>query len=287
MCSLSRVRAVHITVQSLGNVATRAELLQGGHRPRDLTEAIRSGQRLRLRRGYYATADATPAQRAAVKIGGRLSCSNAASTYGLWADPGPGEHSALHIAVPPTAARLGTDRAAGDLRIHWQRDLEASDCWRVSLADCLRGVVRCSSEESAVATLDTAIGLGLVDRARIRAIFGTEPIRSRLVASRAYPGSDSGVESLARQRLQRRGLEVRQQIAVRGVGRVDMFVGGRLFVEIDGFEFHSSPRHFALDRRRDAAFVLGGHRRLRFTAVDVLRDWNRVERTILDALRLP
>ncbi|WP_426521165.1 DUF559 domain-containing protein [Diaminobutyricibacter sp. McL0618] len=65
---------------------------------------------------------------------------------------------------------------------------------------------------------------------------------------------------------------------------MDLLVDDRLFIEIDGFEFHSSPQRFARDRRRDAAFVLGGHRRLRFTAVDVLRDWDRVERMILDVL---
>ncbi len=275
------MQTIHDSVRQLGNVATRAELLRFGHRPRELTHAIRSGGLHRLRRGHYATADATPAQRTAVTIGGRLACSSAASTYGLWS----GTDATIHVAVPPTASRVRTDPGAGDIRIHWQGDLRESECWRVSPADCLRGVVRCSDDESAVATLDTAVGLGIVDQRAIYQIFAKEPIRSRIVASRSRPGSDSGVESLARQRLQRRGFSVRQQVAVPGVGRVDMLIDERLFVEIDGFAFHSSPRDFALDRRRDAAFVLGGHRRLRFTAVDVLRDWYRVEQTILEVLR--
>ncbi|WP_345763795.1 DUF559 domain-containing protein [Diaminobutyricibacter sp. McL0608] len=255
------------------------------------------GTLIRVRRGHYVTTNADPAQRAAVAIGGRLACASAASTYGLWSEM----HAGLHVAVPPSASRLQMDvvdhiavpssafrfgaDAFGDVRIHWQGNLAPSECWRVSLADCLRGVVRCSPAESAIATLDTAIGLRLVDPAMIGRMFAAEPTRSRLIASRAFPGSESGVESLARQRLQRRGLVVRQQVAVRGVGRVDMLVDDRVFVEIDGFEFHSSQHHFARDRRRDAAFVLGGYRRLRFTAVDVLRDWALVEQTIIDVLR--
>lgn len=170
------------------------------------------------------------------------------------------------------------------IRVHWQDDLQESESWRVSLADCLRGVVRCNSSESAVATLDTAITLKKLERRAIGRIFAGEPIASRIISSRARPGSDSGVESLARQRLQDRGLAVEQQVAVPGVGRVDMLVEGRLFIEIDGFEFHSSPRAFAQDRRRDAAFVLGGLQRLRFAATDVLHEWSRVERTVLEVL---
>ena len=277
---LNHVRELHETVRRLGNVATRAELLRFGHRPRDVTDAVRAGRLHRLRRGHYVTVDATPAQRAAVRIGGRLACWSAASTYGLWS----GTDATLHIAVPPTASRLVKTGMDAAIRFHWQGDLEESDSWRVSLADCLRGVVRCSPAESAVATLDTAITLRKLDRGSIGRIFAGEPIASRIIASRARAGSDSGVESLVRQRLQHRGLEVAQQVAVPGVGRVDMLVEGRLFLEIDGFEFHSSPHAFALDRRRDAAFVLGGLQRLRFTATDVLRDWNRVERTVLEVL---
>jgi very-short-patch-repair endonuclease len=270
---------IHETVRRLGNVATRAQLLRLGYRPRELTDAVRSGVLQRLRRGHYINSGATQAQRAAITMGGRLACSSAASTYGLWS----GSDATLHLAVPPTASRV-TKPASTAVRLHWQQNLAESDSWRVGLPECLRGVVRCSSAESAIATLDTAISLGMANELTIRRIFAGEPIASRLVASRARAGSDSGVESLARQRLQRRGHDVRQQVVVPGVGRVDMQIDEQLFVEIDGFEFHSSPRHFAADRRRDAAFVLGGHRRLRFAAVDVLRRWDWVEKTIVEAL---
>ena len=39
----------------------------------------------------------------------------------------------------------------------------------------------------------------------------------------------------------------------------------RLIVEVDGFEFHSTPRPFELDRRRDAALTVAGFRVIRLT----------------------
>lgn len=278
-----KVNSLHDAAASWGHVATTRQLLSTGLRPHDLTRAVRDGTLVRLRQGRYATVDATPGQRAAVSIGGRLTCGSAAASYGLWS----GHDRQVHVAVSRNGSRLApVNPSHAPVRIHWQTISPTSECWRVCLEDCLRAVVRCSDAETAVATLDTAIGTGLVDKSAIGRIFRDEPPRLVLIASRARPGSDSGVESIARQRLESRGLRVRQQIALPGVGRVDMAVEDRLFVEIDGYEFHSSPHDFARDRRRDAAFVLGGHQRLRFTAVDVLREWRRVEHTILRALEL-
>lgn len=275
------VHTLHDAVARFGNVATTQQLLSSGYSPHDLTNAVRDGILHRLRQGRYVTADATPAQRIAVSIGGRLTCVSAAARYDLWS----GDDPRVHLAVSRNAARLGA-AAPVPVRLHWRTTSPTIECWRVSLEDCLRAVVRCCDAETAIATLDTALGKRLVDASAIGRIFRAEPLRLRLIASRARKGSDSGVESIARQRLERRGLRVRQQVELPGVGRVDMSVDERLFVEIDGFGFHSSAVQFARDRRRDSAFVLGGHRRLRFAAVDVLRDWRRVERTILRALEL-
>ena len=266
-----------------GHVATTQQLLSDGHRPHDLTNAVRDGTLLRLRQGRYATVDATPAQRIAASIGGKLTCGSAAASYGLWS----GDDTHIHVAVSRNGSRLARATPVHvPVRLHWQTISPTSECWRVCLEDCLRAVVRCCDAETAIATLDTALGTGLVNRTAIGRIFRDEPLRVQLIASRARTGSDSGVESIARQRLEQRGLRIRQQVALPGVGRVDLSVEDRLFVEIDGYEFHSSRRSFANDRRRDAAFVLGGHRRLRFTAFDVLREWRRVEHTILRALEL-
>jgi very-short-patch-repair endonuclease len=147
--------------------------------------------------------------------------------------------------------------------------------------------VQCADEETAVAVLDTALGAGLVTLGRLSAIFAGESRRARDVAARARPGSDSGVESIVRQRLASAGHIVEQQVAVPGVGRVDLRVNGILLVEIDGFAYHASSEAFERDRARDTALVVSGARRLRFSATQVLREWGYVAEAIHSVLATP
>jgi len=106
------------------------------------------------------------------------------------------------------------------------------------------------------------------------------PRAARERGALAQAGSDSGVESLVRQRLERRGHRVEQQVHVRGVGRVDMRIDGELYLEIDGYAFHSDAGSFERDRLRDSTLAELGHRRLRVSARQVVGDWRRVEAAI-------
>jgi very-short-patch-repair endonuclease len=67
------------------------------------------------------------------------------------------------------------------------------------------------------------------------------------------------------------GLRVETQVYIDGVGWVDFLIEGRIVVEIDGLEFHLSPKQFAKDRQRDNAAAGHGLRTLRFTYDDVIR----------------
>ncbi|WP_354179640.1 DUF559 domain-containing protein [Arthrobacter sp. UYP6] len=55
-----------------------------------------------------------------------------------------------------------------------------------------------------------------------------------------------------------------------GVGRVDFLVQGRLILEIDGYEFHSSREHYRRDRARWNEATVAGWHTLRVTAEMVL-----------------
>lgn len=266
-------------LERYGGIATAAQLAAAGATPRDLTRIVREGHAVRLRRGVYALPGALPSAVAAAREGGRLSCVSAARSFGLWG----GMDARLHLRVPAHATRLPPSTAVR----HWVDDEGSEECWRVSLDDCLRSVVRCADEETAVAVLDTALSSGAATLTSIRRIFASEPMQSRRVASLARPGSDSGVESLVRQRLEARGHIVAQQIHVSGVGRVDMLVDGVLFLELDGFAYHSDRRAFERDRARDVGLALSGRRRLRLSAVQVMTAWEAAVAAIEGVLAIP
>lgn len=203
---------------------------------------------------------------AAVQAGARLSCVSAARSYGLWG----GQDGRLHIRIPRHAGHF-SEPGAAEVR-HWGSSEPHPDMWRVSPLDCLRSVVRCADKETAVAVLDTALAAGMVSVPSLAGAFQCEPSRSRTICAAARYGSDSGVESILRQRLTARGHAVEQQVSVVGVGRVDFRVDGFLFVEVDGFAYHGDRSAFERDRIRDTAMALRGHRVVRIAARHLLAD---------------
>jgi len=258
-----------------GGVAGRSELTRAGAHPLELTRAVRDGRLVRPRQGIYALPDVVGPRLEAARLGARLSCISAARSYGWWAGTDP----RLHLRVGSNSR--SPDSVPPSTIIHWRDSEGAGEIWRVSPADCLRSVVRCADEETAVAVLDTAVSSGLVRYQDLGAMFAQEPKWTSRVAEAARPGSDSGVESIVRQRLTAAGHVVEQQVAVPGVGRVDMRVDGCLFIELDGFAYHSSRSAFENDRARDLALAMRGGLRVRFAASQVLGEWAQV----LDAIR--
>ncbi len=80
------------------------------------------------------------------------------------------------------------------------------------------------------------------------------------------------------------GVEVRQQVRFRGVGRVDFLIGNGLIIEADGAEFHTSRTAFEEDRRRDALLTAQGYRVLRFSYTQIVSRWTEVEAAIRAAI---
>jgi very-short-patch-repair endonuclease len=259
-------------LNQLGGAATSAQLRNAGASESQLSAAVRTGTLVRVRKGLYRSPDAAESIRESLEAGGRLSCVTAARSYGLWG----GCDSRLHIHVPPHATRLPESRAVR----HWVHSEQHPEVWRVSIDDCLRSVARCADEETAVAVFDTAISARAVTASGLRAVLAGEARRVRALGALARPGSESGVESIVRQRLEARGHIVEQQVHVPRVGRVDMRVDGEVFVEIDGFAFHGDRRSFERDRERDTGLAVRGAPRLRVSAAQVLGEWPRVENAI-------
>lgn len=263
-------------LERYGGIATRAQLIGSGIPPDTLTSAVRAEQLVRVRRAHYATIDADQQAVSAVRVGGRLTAGSAAQSYGLWGSA----DGTLHVRLPTNAARLRPATAPGHVRLHWVDGVHSSFCWRDSLEEALVSSVRWEPDETAIAILDTALGCGLINTPKLTTLLAHEGSRARRLARAARPGSESGIESLARQRLERSGRIVEQQVPIPGVGRVDMRVDGSLLVEFDGFAAHSSKSAFERDRERDADARLRGVPVVRFTARRVLNDWASVADTI-------
>lgn len=285
-------------LSSFGGIATRRQLMRCGFTGYELTAAVRSGHIARIRQGYYCTDETFAGAAAAVRVGGLLGCVSAASAHGVWA----GTDSRTHMVVPWNASRLRSrkvsfadstditpDTSSDRIVLHWVQQTRPSvrgtaPCWVVPLSESLLQLAQCADTETSIAAWETALEGRHISSSELDALRGRLPDSVRQMLSDVTFGSGSGVESIAKQRLQAAGLSAQQQVFVEGVGRVDLLVEGRVIVEIDGFAYHSSPEQFERDRRRDALLTAAGYVVIRLSYRQVMEDWAFCRRSILHAL---
>jgi len=136
----------------------------------------------------------------------------------------------------------------------------------------------------AFAVVESALGLGLVTAAEWRRAISGVPASKRRTLEAAGRKSESGGESQLRFHLLAMGVELRQQVRFRGIGRVDFMVGDGLIIEADGAEFHTSRADFEEDRRRDALLTALGYRVLRYSYTQIVSRWAEVEAAIRAAI---
>lgn len=83
--------------------------------------------------------------------------------------------------------------------------------------------------------------------------------------------------------LRGRGIRHRTQVWIDSVGRVDILVGDRLIIEIDGAGFHTGVE-FERDRRRDFEFVMRGYLVIRLSYQMVMSEWETVRGGVLELI---
>jgi len=143
---------------------------------------------------------------------------------------------------------------------------------------------RCGSPLDIVVAADSLLNLGLASRIQVDSILsGT--VRGRRILNRVDGSAESGTETILRLRLRSRNVRLRTQLAIFDVGRVDIVVGDRLAIEVDGREWHDNASQFELDRERDARLVAHGYLVMRFSYRRVMFDLAEVEREILAVVR--
>jgi very-short-patch-repair endonuclease len=273
------------------DIETRRTLLDSGLSTAAIRTAVSSGRLERLRNGWFASPGCPPDLARAVRLGGRLTCVSELRRRGLWVIT----DGRLHVAVSPDASRLRSpdDRhrrwspeAHPDVCLHWTPELwntskeSASEC----LADSIGRMLRCQPLDNAIATIDSALNLKLVSMPELVELLEGMPARYARVRREVDATAQSGTESLARLRLRRRGLTVRTQVVIRGVGIVDLMVGDRLVIEIDSRSHHLG-NDYEKDRARDLELFRLGYSVIRVSYRRVMYDWPAVESAILEAAR--
>jgi very-short-patch-repair endonuclease len=255
-------------------VLTRSDLRARGFTSRRITAAVRAGDLLRARRNHYLHPEAPPSLVRAVRVGGRLGCVSLLAARGVFVF----DSSRLHVHMErgdsrmraATAPRALPPRRSRDEMLHWQAFLEPPWLGHVHVLDALVQAARCQAPRFMIATLDSALHLGLIDDSQLAELVSALPRRFRplfpLVDSRA----ESGTETLVRLMLLGLGCKVEVQVTFQGIGRVDLLVDGWLVIECDSRAHHSSWAQQRKDHARDLALAARGFAVLRIAAEDIL-----------------
>ncbi len=267
----------------IGVYAT-AGLRDAGLTPRRIQAEIDEGNLRRVRRGWYASPGADPEACLAVRVGGRLTCTSGARHYGVWVP-----HTGVHVAVPGQVRRP----AGPEMRLHRQASLSWPETQPIlSLPDCLSHLLRHHDAETALMVLESATRLGKIQLGEARDLIAAAPERRRRRLQHFCPRAESGTETRVRLWFNRRRVQVRAQVSIAGLGRVDLLVGDSLILECDSHQHHANPQQYLVDRRRDLIAAGLGYRTLRLTYGQVMEQWDVTQRVLTsllaaDAHRMP
>jgi very-short-patch-repair endonuclease len=266
-------------VQSLGGIAQKRQLVARGARDLDLTAAVRSGEVIRVRNGWYSTLSEQDPQLRAVRVGGRLTGISVLIARGAWV---LGDHP-LHVSVHSNAARLRTQwnrrkpldvRAPRGVRVHWEeRDVRGrGTAASVGLMDALRRVILDEEFETAVAVVDWALHTTALDLIDFETLIMSLPEERRGIRDWVDAACESLPESLSRTRFRLSGHVVVSQVPLDD-RRIDLVVDEIAGIEVDGEEHHWN--RFEPDRSKDIDITIANLHALRPSARTVFYDWER------------
>jgi very-short-patch-repair endonuclease len=262
-------------------VAHRDELLRAGFTVARLRAFVRGGSARVIRRAWLALPDADAQLVTAAAAGGRISCTSLARRRKWWMPEAV--DSALHLHLSPKAgsARLGDD---GNGTLHWTKPLAPSPRHALvtSIEDALAHIALCEPFDTAHVLWESASRVEQLAPEYLRSVPWVS-VAARELAESVVGLADSGLETLVAAPLRRWGLRVRQQVKIAG-SLVDLLIGDRLVVQVDGYEFHSTSAQRTRDIALDGELRLRGYSVLRFSYAQVVHDWPGVERTIRRAV---
>lgn len=259
-----------LVLAQMGGVATTSELQVAGCSANRIREAAHAGAIRRTRRGWYVSLDASPLALTEAWSLGRRTCISAARAFNL---PVLSADTRFHLGYKAGTSFGGKRPPPASVVPHYYSSMP--DC-KGSVRDTVDSCGQCVTREQQLALIDAAINRGLMSPTDVLHFNHTPARRRRWLARHCDGRAQSGLETLARLALQRAGLSAVPQVAIVGVGRVDLLVAGRVIVELDGYEFHSSREAFVEDRRRDRVAHRAGYHVLRYTYGDVVGDVSQI-----------
>lgn len=273
---MSRSIQLREWIRARAGVVHTSTVRAAGFSKADMARAVQLGMLRRVRRSWLVTPEADPRRVAAARVSGRTTCITQAELLGLWV---PAAAGGVHVAVAGNAARFD---AAG-LTVHWGRGPApvAGTAIEDPVLNVLFHVARCLPRASAILVWESALRAGLAAPAVLAAVQWASPA-PRELAGVASHLSDSGLETRFVHGMRELGVALRQQVWIDG-HPVDVLIGDRLVVQLDGF-----AHHVAADRRRDLAqdarLRLRGYTVLRFDYHQVFFEWPFVYETVVLAL---
>lgn len=252
-----RARSTRLTVASFGGAATSTELAGVGIGRSRIRSALAAGELVAVGHGVLACPDAAPDVVLARRLRARPACLTAVRAHGVSVLVEPARP---HVLV--ASRRLPTRAVV----LHRGPAVSRGRTEPVTLTDAVEQVIRCRPAIEALVVLDAVLRDGLVDLGDLRERLPDRgPRTGRWVLDHADPRAESVLESALRCRMLQGGItDIRSQVWIRDVGRVDFVVDGWLVVEADGFAHHSSPADQVRDADRSAAALGHGMPTLRF-----------------------
>lgn len=252
-----------------GGAARYSDLRRAGVPEHAIRRAVASDQVLAVGHGTFALPWAPREVALATLFRAQVGCVTACEHWGL---PLWGTHRGIHLVVP--RHRSASRRDPGELAevdLHRTSAPLPAGGWAPA-AEAVDQSAWCTTPVEQLVLVDAAVHRGLILPGDV-GHFGAAPARRLAWLRRMASGAaESPLETVARVGLVTAGLAVREQVTVRGVGRVDFVVEETFAVEVDGWEFHQSRESFERDRARDRALLTRGVPVLRFTARELRAD---------------
>lgn len=263
-------------VRANGGVARTRDFLRAGLTARQLGWARRSGLIERVRIGWYVDPALDGGAKAALRVGGRLTCVSACEFWGA----GRLRSGSLHVEVEAHDSRFRLPEDHGerldltrrrDVVLHWVPTRGTGTT--ASPVDAMLAAMQCLPKLELICVLDSMLHV----RPQLRAELERRiPPHRRGLLAMVEPRTESVPESVFRIRLLAAGIACQVQAALPYGLRADFLLGDRLVVEIDGSEYHSGHTEFVRDRERDALLTALGYQVLHFTYRQVVDRWEEV-----------